>query len=181
MKYEWKAELVNSAVNIYLPIITKGMTSDERLQAENTYRILLRYNYTDKERTWLSDKVFEDMLKERITKAQSMSIELRRELLHEDTFKSEFEPLNEFAKETAIDVLNGKPVTPELRVKAEDVLKKLQQLQIRLENEFPELNDSVGHFISESFVDCDYILHEGKGQKMSLRLSHIYRRMHSKE
>ncbi len=181
MKYEWKINLVNSAVDRYLPIITKGMKSDEKLQAENTYRILLRYNYTNNERTWLSDKVFEDMLQERIIAAQNMSIEQRRKLLHQDIFKSEFEPLNEFTKDTAIDVLHGKPVSPELRVKTEEVLKKLEQMQTRLENEFPELNNSVGHFISESMVDCDYILHEGKGQKMSLRLSHIYRRMHSKE
>lgn len=181
MKNEWKTNLVNSALNKYLPIITKDMTSDEKIKAENTYRVLLRYNYTNKERSRLGDEVFNEMLTERITKAQSMSIELRRKLLHEDTFKAEFKPLNKFAENTAIDVLNGKAVSPELRVKTEDVLKKLEQMRVRLENEFPELNESVGHFISESLVDCDYILHEGKGQKMSLRLSHIYRRMHSKE
>lgn len=181
MTETWKKEPIKSALTRYLPILTKGMNNEEKEIAEKAYRILLPFDYTDKEPRAIDDRVFEELLQDRINKAMKLPIEERRQILHQDIFKSEFEPLNKFAENTAIDVLNGKAVSPELRVKTEDVLKKLEQMRVRLENEFPELNESVGHFISESLVDCDYILHEGKGQKMSLRLSHIYRRMHSKE
>ncbi len=63
-----------------------------------------------------------------------------------------------------------------MRQQTEGVGKRLEEMSKRLEYEFLHLRESVGLFLSESWVDCHYILHDGKGP-MSLCLSHVKRGM----
>lgn len=169
MQADWKEEAVEQAVQKIVPALTISMTPSNVVEARKTYQFLFRHDLDDlgELNRGMATSIFSERLTEKLAQIAPLSLEDRKKLLQEDTFVAQVLSVDDFVQHTAENVLRGEPVTPETRTKILGARDQLNQMAAALKNS-PDLQGRVGMRISESLLDCRFLL-EG-GEPTSLRL-----------
>ncbi|MGB6597630.1 MAG: hypothetical protein WA621_17800 [Candidatus Acidiferrum sp.] len=169
MQGDWKQAALNHAVQKTVLAITAAMSAAEVEQANQTYLLLFRHDLDalGELNQEIAISIFADKLAQKLNQIAPLALDGRRKLLQEDSFVSRVMEISDFVERIGQNLINGEPLTPDVRSKIVQARNSLNELAPKL-RAFSSLDQQTGLQISESLLDCRFIL-EG-GEPSSLRL-----------
>jgi hypothetical protein len=170
MLAEWKTGAAKQAVQKIVSALSVSMTHADVEKSRQTYSLLLRHDLEalGDINMSIAKSIFNQNIADRLREITQLSIEGRKKVLERDTIASQVIVLSDLVERAGEDVLKGQLFTAENKGTIVQAKEKLNQLHSVLKN-FPELEGRLGMKISESLLDCRFLL-EG-GQPTSLRLA----------
>jgi hypothetical protein len=172
----WRDAVVEEAVDNLVPPLTEGMGRAEVTAAREAYRTLLGLSIDAVGRSEpLARELAREQVEEKLGEIAGRSLGERRRLLGEEVFRARVRGIDARVATLASRKLEGASPTDEERVWARRACGELGALGEQLRASHAELHDELAWRISESTVECHYVL-EG-GSALSLRLGRQQRRL----
>jgi hypothetical protein len=170
MQTHWKSQALGVGIQRIIAALGTTFSGSELEQARRTYTEFFRHDLTalgDVSPT-IGNSIFEETVERKLAELKMLSVEQRREMLERDSLVARVIALDDEVRRAGEELIEGKRLTPQDKASIIDACNKLNALSQEA-NSNPQVASRVGQLVSESLLDCRFIL-EG-GDPTSLRLS----------